>query len=117
MSLTSGDQIAAAGVQPVIGAFVQDILRPEGATNFVGCNPLTGYDTNSMGIAINTTCNTSFGTTAAAKPATYASVSVILIPTDRVNLAAGVATKDNVSGTHNVLANVPANGFFWAVLR
>jgi len=117
MSLTSGDQIGTAGVQPVIGLFVQDTLAPDGATNFIGCNPRIAYAAGQVGIEINTVCNSNFGTSASAKPATFASSAVVLIPTDRVDLTAGVATKNNASGLYDVYANVPAAGRFWAVLR
>ena len=120
MSGTCGAEIAAAGVQPPIGVFVQDALHPNGATGFIGCNPEIAYATNEEGINIATTCSTNYGTaltSTGSKDATYCSSAVALIPTDKVTIVGGVATKDNSAGTHTVFANVPVGGFFWAVLN
>ena len=120
MAGEAGAQIATTGTQPPIGAFVQDLLHPNGATNFMGCNPEIGYSTNSEGITIGAVCATNYGTVltgGGSKNAIYCSTTVVLIPTDRVDVTAGVATKNNATGIFDVLANVPAGGFFWAVTR
>ena len=113
---TAGQQIGAAGVQPNIGAFVQDALHPNGATNFAGCNPEIAYTYNAVGVDIGFTCYTNYGTTQSAKPATWGHSTVALVPTDKVTIAAGEFTKDNAAGTHIIATNVPAGGYAWAVL-
>ena len=113
----AGSTIGIAGVQPVIGAFVQDTLHPNGATDFAGCNPEIAYTYNAAGADIGFTCYTNYGTTQSAKPATWGSSAVALIPGDKVTIAAGVFTKDNAAGTHTIFANVPAAGYAWAVLN
>jgi hypothetical protein len=118
MSGTPGAEIATTGTQPPIGAFVQDTVHPNGATGFIGCNPEIAYDTNEMNIPLATVCSTDYGTaltSTGSKDAVYCSSAVVLVPTDKVTVSAGVATKDNSTGTHLVFANVPAAGFFWAV--
>ena len=120
MSGNLGAQIAAAGVQPPIGAFVQDAVHPNGATNFIGCNPEIAYVSNEAGIVIGSGCETNYGTaltSTGSKAATYCSSAVVLIPTDKVTISSGVATKDNSTGTHTVFADVPAGGYFWAVVN
>lgn len=120
MSGTPGAEIANTGVQPPIGAFVRDTLHPNGATGYIGCNPEIAYATNEEGINLATVCSTNYGTaltSTGSKDAVYCSSAVVLIPTDKVTIVAGVATKDNASGTHTVFANVPAGGFFWAVVN
>jgi hypothetical protein len=116
MSGTPGVVIGGAtGPQPPIGAYVQDTVHPNGDTNFIGCNPEIGYAANP-GIPIATTCPVNSGSAQTTKNAVFCSSAVVLVPTDKVTISSGVATKDNSTGTHNVLANVPAAGFFWAVL-
>ena len=119
MALATGQQIGIAGTQPNIGAFVQDVLRPNGQTNYIGCDSLTSAATNEdvRNIPIGTVCQTNYGTTQAAKDAIYSSSAVVLIPTDKVDVTSGVAVKNNATGTRTVFANVPAGGFFWAVLN
>ena len=105
----------ATGPQPPIGEYVQDTAHPNGDTNFIGCNPEVGYASNP-GIPIATECPVNSGSAQTTKGATFCSINEVLIPTDKVTISDGVATKDNSTGTHNVLADVPADGFFWAVL-
>ena len=115
MAGTAGQQIGAAGTQPPISTYVQDTLAPVGDTNCIGCNPKTGYVTNAFGGAVGFISPCDRGTTQTDKDAVWASSAVVLIPTDKVTLVAGVATTDNATGTHTVFANVPAGGYFWAV--
>ena len=114
---TAGQQIGGvAGNQPVIGEFVQDILRPNGDTNFMGCNPAIGYDRNALGCDVGFTCPTNFGAAAGTKPATWGHSAVALVPPDKVTIAAGEFTKDDAAGTHTIGGNIPAGGYGWAVL-
>ena len=115
---TAGQQIGGvAGTQPNIGAFVQDTLHPNGATDFAGCNPEIAYTYNAVGVDVGFTCYTNYGTTQSAKPATWGHSAVALVPTDKVTIAAGEFTKDNAAGTHTIFGNIPAGGFGWAVLN
>jgi hypothetical protein len=113
-------------VQPSIGAYVQDALAPAADTNYIGVNTKTAYATNVLGES-----DTDPFATSAPQPdwlvpvddnaATGGKAQLVkngataLVPTDKVTISAGVATKDNSTGTHNVFATVPANYFFWAV--
>ena len=118
---TAGQQIAFAGTQPNIGAYVQEGStgtgnQPCGDTTFAGCNPAIGYATNALGCDIGFTCPVNSGAAQATKSATWCSSAVVLIPTDKVDVTAGVATKNNATGLYMVYASVPAAGYFWAVL-
>jgi len=112
-----GEQIAIAGTTPNIGAYVQDTLEPSGDTSYIGCNPKIGYDRNVLGASVGAVCPVNTGVAQTTKTAIWSSSAVVLIPTDRVDVTAGVATKNNATGAYDVLANVPAAGYFWAVLR
>ena len=122
----AGANIAAAGVQPPIGLYVQDALAPAANTNYIGVNTKVAYATNP----VSESDTNPFATSAPQpdwivpvddNPATGGTAQLVkngataLVPTDKVTISAGVATKDNSTGTHNVFANVPANYFFWAV--
>jgi hypothetical protein len=112
--------------QDPIGAHVQNAAKPEAETNYIGANPRTAYATNP----VSESDTNPFATTAPQpnwlvpsndNPAIGGTMQLVkngataLVPTDKVTIAAGVATKDNASGTHTVFATVPANYFFWAV--
>lgn len=125
MAAAAGAEIGTTGVQPPIGAYVQDALAPAGNTNYIGVNTGVAYEHNVLAQG------TIFPTESAPQPDWLAPVddnaatggtaqwvkngATALVPGDKVTIAAGVATKDNATGTHNVFANVPANYFFWAV--
>lgn len=125
MSGVAGSTIGIAGVQPVIGMYVQDALFPRANTNYIGVNPRTAYANNVLGQG-----NTNPFLTSAPQPDWIVPMddnavtggtgqwvkngATALVSGDKVTIAAGVATKDNSTGTHNVFAKVAANEFFWA---
>jgi hypothetical protein len=126
MANKAGATIGIDEVQPPIGLYVQDATEPAGNTNYVGVNTALSYATDVLGIA-----GPAGVSTAAPQPDWIVPMddnaatggtgqwtkngAVALVPTDKVTIASGVATKDNATGTHNVFAAVPANYFFWAV--
>ena len=122
----NGTPWSAAVVQQPIGEYVRDQTRPNGDTNYIGCNPATSFATNILGESdtnpfqtaapqpdwlVNVNDNATWG----GKAQLVKNGATALVPSDKVTIAAGVATKDNTTGTHNVFATVPANYFFWAV--
>ena len=123
---SNGTPWSTAVIQHPIGAYVQDALHPNGDTNYIGCNPAVSYETNILGESDTNPFQTSApqpnwlvlvndNAAAGGKAQLVKNGAVALVPGDKVNVAAGVATKDNATGAHNVFANVPANYFFWAV--
>jgi hypothetical protein len=112
--------------QPPIGLYVQDALFPAANTNYNGLNPRQAYATNVLAEG-----NTAPFETVAPQPnwtsptdddAVTGGIGqwvkngiTALVPGDKVDIAAGVATKNIATGTHNVFATVPANYFFWAI--
>lgn len=122
----NGTPWSAAVIQPPIGAYVQDAARPNGSSNYIGCNPATSFATNILGESDTNPFQTSApqpdwlvpvndNATDGGKAQLVKNGATALVPGDKVTIAAGVATKDNATGTHNVFATVPANYFFWAV--
>ena len=112
----AGAAIGLANTNKVgpIGAYVQDALHPTAENDYAGINADVSYVTNVLGEAIGFTA---YGTQGAVRGKTAQWVqngATALVPTDKVTIAAGVATKDNSTGTHTVFATVPANAFFWA---
>jgi hypothetical protein len=112
--------------QPAIGAYVQDALFPAADTNYLGLNPRLAYPTNVLGESNTVPFETSAVQPNWISPADDNAATggvaqwvkngiTALIPGDKVDIAAGIATKNIATGTHNVFANVPANYFFWAV--
>jgi hypothetical protein len=102
--------------QPAIGAYVQDALEPAADTNYIGVDVTQACDTNVLaedyvgGWTAPVDDNAATG-----GKAQWVKASDALVPGDKVVIAAGVSTKDNTTGTHNVFATVAANHFFWAV--
>lgn len=124
--IQAGTPWTASVIQQPIGEYVQDALHPNGSTNYIGCNPATSYATNILGESDTNPFQTSApqpdwlvpvndNAADGGKAQLVKNGAVALVPGDKVTVAAGVATKDNATGTHNVFANVPANYFFWAV--
>lgn len=113
MSGTAGQQIGTSGTIPPIGAYVQDATHPNGITNFIGCNPEIAYKTD-QGIALAFTCPTNEEAATGGVGVWVKSAST-LIPTDKVAIVDGVATKDNTTGTHTVFTNAVANDYLWVL--
>jgi hypothetical protein len=110
--------------QPAIGGYVQETVYPRGQTNYMGVDTKIAYDTNVLGEG-----NTDPFISSAPQPdwtcpmddnavtggiGQWVKSASALIPTDKVTIALGVATKDNAAGTHNVFATVKIGQFFWA---
>lgn len=117
MTGVAGSTIGIAGVQPAIGAYVQDATHPNGETNYIGCNPATAHDTDVLGqwsATATFTCPTNEEAAAGGIGSWVKSASV-LVPTDKVVIANGVATKDNATGTHTVFCKAAVGQYLWAV--
>jgi hypothetical protein len=112
MSGAAGAQIGTAGVQPPIGAYVQDATAPAGNTNFIGVNTGVSWSYNQLGIDIGFTAPVD-DNPATGGLATWVKSASVLVPGDKVTIAAGVATKDNSTGTHNVFCNAAVNDYLW----
>lgn len=116
MSGAAGSNIAAAGAQPAIGAYVQDTLDPSANTNVIGVNTKTAWKTNVMGYvladAVTAPCNDNAATGGVAQ---YVQASAVIADSGRCNIVAGVATA-NATGTHvcYVDGGVVAGDYFWA---
>lgn len=117
MSGAAGAQIGAAGTQPPIGTYVQDALDPTTSTNVIGVDVGAAYKTNVMGVAIDPAYVVpgTQGATVGDLDIQWVKSASVLVPTDKVTIALGVATKDNVTGTHSVFATVAVDDYFWAV--
>ena len=119
MSGVPGSLIGIGGLQPAIGMYVQDAVDPTTSTNFIGVDSGTSYEYNALGMAVDTPVAPpgTQGLTENAKFIQWAQLDTSgpLVPTDKVVITDGVATKDNTLGTHTVFANVADGGFFWAV--
>ena len=117
MTGVAGSTIGVAGVQPSIGLYVQDATHPNGETNYIGCNPLKAYDTDVLGQWSATeafTCPTN-EEAATGGVGTWVKSASTLVPTDKVTIADGVATKDNSTGTHTVFCNAVLGQFLWVL--
>lgn len=124
MAGVAGSTIGIAGVQPVIGAYVQDSLEPRANTNYIGVNVKTAYNDNVLGQGQTAPWQTSApqpdwivpmdDNAATGGLGQWVKSASALVPGDKVTIAAGVATKDNSTGTHNVFATVAVGQFFWA---
>lgn len=124
MSGVAGSTIGVAGVQPVIGAYVQNSLDPRANTNYIGVNVKTAYNDNVLGEGQTVPWQTSAPQPNWIVPmddnavtgglGQWVKSASALVPGDKVTIAAGLATKDNAAGTHNVFATVAVGQFFWA---
>ena len=117
MTGVAGSTIGISGVQPAIGAYVQDATHPNGETNYIGCNPLKAYDSDVVGQWNATTaftCPTN-EESATGGVGTWVKSASVLIPTDKVVIADGVATKDNSTGTHTVFCNAAVDQYLWVL--
>ena len=103
--------------QPTIGAYVRDALEPAADTNYIGVDVTLAWDRNFLAedFAAGWTAPVDDNATRGGKAAFVQNGAVALVPTDKVTISAGIATKDNATGTHTVFATVGANQFFWAV--
>jgi hypothetical protein len=125
MSAKAGATIGIDEVQPAIGAYVQDADDPSADTNYVGVDVGAAYATDVLGIAGPAGISTAApqpdwivpvnDNAATGGTAQWVKSASALIPTDKVGIVAGIATKDNATGTHNVFATVAVGQFFWAV--
>lgn len=117
MTGVAGSTIGVAEVQPAIGAYVQDAPRPNGSTNYIGCNPLKAHDSDVLGQWSATavfTCPTNEEAATGGIGSWVKSASV-LVPTDKVAIANGVATKDLATGTHTAFCNAAVGQYLWVV--
>ena len=129
VTTVAGSQIGVAGIIPAIGEYVQDVTRPNGQTDFLGCNPAIGYtaaEGNEEAFVVGYSCDVNSaaaGTGLGLYPATYkvaiyCSIGVAIVPGNRVDVTAGVATLNNATGAYNVFCTLASpGGFFWAVQR
>jgi hypothetical protein len=102
--------------QPVIGAYVQDALEPAADTNYIGVDVTQVWDRNFLAEDYVTGWTAPVDDNAATGgKASFVLSASALVPTDKVTIAAGVATLDNLTGTHTVFATVAAGQYFWAV--
>jgi hypothetical protein len=125
MPAKAGATIGIDEVQPPIGAYVQDAVDPSANTNYIGVDVGSAYDTDVLGIAGPAGVSTEApqpdwivpvnDNAATGGTAQWVKSASVLVPTDKVVIALGVATKDNATGTHNVFAKVAVGQFFWAV--
>ena len=112
-----------------IGPYVQDAIAagqagPGTDGDAIGVNGLGFWNYNFMGEAVDgtTTCPTNSGAATGRVAVWVTNTALIAAATTRVNIAAGVATADNATGTHDINSGVgnpaiPANSFFWAFQR
>ena len=117
----AGTPWSAAVIQDPLGAYVRDSLWPTVNTNYIGGGVKQAWTiptTDPMGASNVPDWIIPFNYLAAAGGLGQwvKNSATALIPTDRVNIVSGVATK-NATGTHDVFATVAANQFFWAVSR
>ena len=115
---------AGTGVQPVIGAYVQDSIFPRANTNYIGVNPKVAYNDNVLGQGQTNPFLTSppqpnwivpmDDNAVTGGVGQWVKSASALVPGDKVTIASGTATKDNAAGTHNVFATVAIGQFFWA---
>lgn len=119
MAGSPGEIIGSGGTQPPIGLYVQDATEPTTSTNFIGVDTGTAYETNVLGMDVGTPVAPpgTQGVTLNSKFLQWCQLDTSgpLIPTDKVSITAGIATKDNTTGTHTCFADVPNSYFFWAV--
>jgi hypothetical protein len=102
--------------QPTIGAYVRDALEPAADTNYIGVDVTQVWDRNVLAEDYVTGWTAPVNDNAATGgKAAFVKSASVLVPTDKVTIAAGVATKDNAAGTHTVFANVAIDQYFWAV--
>jgi hypothetical protein len=115
---------------PAIGAYVQDALTAgfsgpgADSAQAIGVNGLGYWASNVMGEAVDgtTLCPANSGAVTGRTAQWVTNTALIAAATTRVNIAAGVATADNATGTHDINSGVgnpaiPANSFFWAFQR
>ena len=112
--MAAGAQIGTTGTQPAIGAYVQDAAAPSADTNYIGVNTKVAYKTNVLGeaYAAGFTCPSN-EEAATGGIASWVQSASTLVPTDKVAIVSGVATKDNATGTHTVFCNAVSGDYLW----
>jgi hypothetical protein len=113
MAGIAGSNIGTTGVQPAIGAFVQDADSPTADTNYIGVNTAHAFDGNPLGQEVGYTVPANDDPTSGSL-ATWA-VASGAIPFGRCDIVDGVAV---ASGTGAYVCHV-ADGvldgqYFWA---
>lgn len=116
MAGVAGAAIGVAEVVPAIGGYVQDALAPCADTNYIGVNTAVAYKSNVLGedFATGFTCPSN-EEAATGGVAVWVESASVLIPTDKVAIVDGVATKDNSTGTHTVFCNAEVGDYLWVV--
>lgn len=115
--MSTGNAGAAIGLANTtksgpIGGYVQSALNPRCENTYAGASCKQSYPYNAIGEAIGFTCKGTGGA-ATGKTLQWVKSASVLVPTDKVTIAAGVATKDNAAGTHTVFANAAVNDYLW----
>lgn len=116
--------LANTNKQPMIGGYKQVAsggTPPQdaaAATNFIGVNGGEFWNRNVLGEAVGFTALANTGVAAGKTAQWVISTAGLVAGTTAVTIAAGDATADNATGTHDVFnvpaAGVPANSYFWA---
>jgi len=132
--MSAGNAAACIGLantnkQLRIGAYVQDVgvtggtvAGPEADGEYAGINGRTYYESNVLGEAVGFTAASNSGAAAGKLAQWVTNTGALAAGTTRVNIAAGVVTADNATGTHDLFITVPAAGlaankFFWVFER
>ena len=115
--MSAGNAGAAIGLANTtkigpIGGYVQSALNPRCENNYIGASCKPSFPTNVLGEAIGFTCKGTGGA-ATGKTLQWVKSASVLVATDKVTIAAGVATKDNTTGTHTVFGAAAVDGYMW----
>lgn len=120
--MSAGNAGAAIGLANTVkigavGAYVQNTVNPCASDAYFGTNAKTSYKTNVLGESISPDFIVEGNSgTVYGKNMQWVQSASTLVPGNRVNIAAGVATL-NAAGTHDVYCNAVAGDYFWAVER
>lgn len=115
--MSAGNAGAAIGLANTvkngpIGGYVQSALNPRCENNYIGASCKPSFPYNAIGEAVGFTCKGTGGA-ATGKTLQWVKSASVLVATDKVTLAAGVATKDNDTGTHTVFGSAAVDEYMW----